>query len=154
MTSTKKPQYTTEKVTRDDGTVVNVCRCAFADMSTMLEIVDRLVEAYVMADGAIGEIISKPEVIADLQSICSLLPLEQKTKTGEVQYLQFEDISENWEQLIYLFFNGSIIKETREVKDISAPRISQLHFLPYERLFRKHMKIKLKLDKENESEEV
>ena len=48
MTTTRKPQYTTEKVVKDDGTVVSVCRCSFADMSTLLEIIERLVEAYVM----------------------------------------------------------------------------------------------------------
>ena len=153
MTTTRKPQYTTEKVVKDDGTVVSVCRCSFADMSTLLEIIERLVEAYVMCDGAIGEIISKPDIQADLKSVCSLLPLEQKTKSGEVQYLDFEDISENWEQIIYLFFNGSINKDTREVTEISSPRISQLHFLPFERILRKHIKTKIEKDKEREESE-
>lgn len=139
MTNTKKPQYKLERVIKDDGTAVNVCRCALADMDTLLEIQDRLAEAYVLADGAIGEIITKPEVQADLKSICSLLPLEQRGK-GEVQYLDFDDISDNWEQLVSLFFNGSIDEETRSIKDISPSKVSQLHFLPYEKMIRTHLK--------------
>jgi len=151
MTSTgksAKPQYKTEKVVRDDGSVVNICRCALADMDTLLEIQDRLTEAYVLCDGAIGEIITRPDVQADLQSICSILPLEQRLK-GEVQYLNFEDIQENWEQLVALFFNGAIDQETRSISEVSPSRISRLHFLPYERMVKEHLKTR---QKQRESE--
>lgn len=149
MTTTKKPQYKLEKVTRDDGSVVNVCRCALADMDTLLDIQNRLAETYVMCDGAIGEVISKPEVQADLRSICSLLPLEQKTK-GDVQYLNFDDISENWEQIVSLFFNGAIDQDNRAITEITPSRISQLHFLPYEKMIREHLKTRKQLREENE----
>lgn len=152
MTTTKKPQYKPEKVVKDDGTVVNICRCSFADTDTLLQIQDRLVEAYVKCDGAIGAIIGNEETQADLRSICSLLPLEQKTKGGEVQYLDFDDISDNWEQLVALFFNGSIDQNTRNVPDLAPSKVSQLHFLPYAQMIKKHIKAQQEKETENNSQ--
>lgn len=148
MTATKKPQYKTEKVVKDDGSVVNICRCALADMDTLLELQDRLVEAYILADGALGEIIAKPEVQADLKSICSLLPLDQKVK-GETVYLDFEDIKDNWEQLVALFFNGAIDETSRKVEAVSPSKVSKLHFLPYQKMLEKHLKSLKETQKED-----
>lgn len=131
-----KPQYKTEEVRKDDGTIVHVCRVSLKDLDTLLEIQDRLIEHYVEVDGAVGKLMADESVRADLTTMCSLLPIAEKTKTGEVQYLNFEEIQEHWEQLIVLFFNAGLNIETRDLDQIIPSKISQLHFFPYMEIFR------------------
>ena len=147
-TISKKVTYQTEKVTRDDGSIVNVSRCALKDMPTLLEVQERLVRAYVECDGAVGAIMAEPSVQADLATICSLLPIEPRPKSGEVTYLCFDDISANWEQLIYLFFNGSIDITNRNVPSISSSRIAALHFLPYDKMIKEILAEKVESEKD------
>jgi hypothetical protein len=130
MTLKGKPQYKTLPVTKDDGTVVNVTRVALKDLETLLELQEKLLTKYVEADGSFGQLMSDSDLIADLTSICSLLPLVEKSK-GETQYLNFEDIQDNWEQLITLFFNSGLDVETREAGNVLPSSVSQLHFFPY-----------------------
>ena len=144
MTTTKlKPSYKTETVKKDDGTIIQIGRVALSDLDTLLEIQDWLVYKYIESDGAIGKFIADPELRSKLQTLCSLLPIIG-SKNVEQEYLNFEDISENWEQLILLFFNGQINMENRQVNDISPSKVSQLHFLPYNEMMLKHLNQKRK----------
>lgn len=143
---TNKPQYKTESVTRDDGTVCQVTRAAMKDVPAFLELQDKLLGRYVEVDGAFAKIMIDPDAIADLTAICSLLPLVEKTKSGETQYLSFEDIQDNWEQLIVLFFNGDLNPEKREAESISPSRIGQLHFFPYLEVLKKYLDEKREKD--------
>jgi hypothetical protein len=155
MSTTKsRPSYKTEKVVYDDGKVVNIMRCAAEDMDKLMDLQDKLVERYVMADGAIGKYFTseyRDDLEADLRAICSIIPLVEKTKSGETQYLDYDLIKENWEQLISLFFNGDINEESRNLTSMSPCKISQLHFLPYMEMWNKYLAI-LKEEKEKEKE--
>ena len=146
MTSQKsnslKPTYKTIKVTKDDNTSVDVGRAAIDDYNLVLEIQDRLLEKYMDADLSFGEVISDPNIRSDLSTLCGVLPIISAKNNPERTYLKFEDICENWEQLILLFFNGSLNLETREVTDITPSLVSNLHFLPYGQMWNKHLTMK------------
>lgn len=135
-----KPQYQTLPVTKDDGTIVHATRVALKDLETLTELQEKVLARYVEEDGGFGTLMADAAVIADLQAICSILPLVEKTKTGETQYLDFEDISDNWEQLIILFFNGGLDVATRVSERVMPSLISSLHFFPYLTMLQKIVK--------------
>jgi len=142
-----KPSYNTLKVTLDNGSVVDIGRAALADMDQLLEIQDRLINKYIELDGAFGSIITDPEIRSDLTIACSLLPIIS-SKNTEQKHLEFSDIEDNWEQLITLFFNSALDHNTREISDVSASKVSQLHFLPYNKIANQALQEKRKLEKE------
>ena len=125
--ATSKPTYETEKVTLDNGTVVEVKRVSMKNLSLFMELQERLLKKYFEHDGALINLIIDPEVISDLTAICNILPIVGKTE----QYLNFEDIQENWEQLVTLFFNSGLDAKTRTVEKIAPGKIGNLHFFPY-----------------------
>ena len=131
MTTTRtklnKPTYKTEKVLLDTGEVIYIKRCALANMETLLEIQERLLNYLVDCDGDIGLLFTREEVLTDLKTICNLLPIV----SSKEEYLNFEDIQENWEQIIQLFFTDGLNEETRVISDITPSKVSKLHFLPY-----------------------
>jgi hypothetical protein len=118
MTKTNKPAYKTLRVKLDDGTEVVVKRCTLENTQVLLELQDELLEDYARCNGAIGEIIAKPEVRTRLQTVCNLLPLVNAKDPAE--FLDFEKIQDNWEQLIVLFFNGSL-NDDRQLVDVTTP---------------------------------
>lgn len=134
-----KPMYKTLKVTKDDGTVVEISRAAIDDYDTVLAIQDRLLEKYMEADLAFGQVISDPDVRSDLSTLCSVLPIVSAKNNPEKSYLNFNDICDNWEQLIKLFFNGSLNEDTRELENLTPSLVSNLHFLPYGQMWNKHL---------------
>lgn len=139
MTALKnKPQYNTLAVKKDDGTTVQVGRVALKDLDTLLNLQEKLIRAYVDVNGAIGQIMADEDITSVLASICSLIPVVEK-KGGEVVYLDYTEISENWEQLIVLFFNGGLNLDTRAADDVLPSQISQLHFFPYMDLINKEI---------------
>jgi hypothetical protein len=142
-----KPSYNTLKVTLDNGSIVDIGRAALADMDLLLEIQERLINKYIEYDGAFGSIITELEVRSDLTTICGLLPIIS-SKNVEQKYLNFNDICENWEQLITLFFNSALDINTREISDVSASKVSQLHFLPFNRIANLALQEKRKKEKE------
>lgn len=150
MTITAKKSKPLE-VVKDDGTVVKVRRCSVNDLELLTTLQDRLLGRYIEEDGAFGTIILDPSVQADLTTVCSLLPLEQKIK-GETEYLKYEDIKDNWEQLILLFFNGSFDYEVGDVTDVSTSLVSKYHFLPYGKMLRNHLAQVEKDQKEKEKD--
>lgn len=137
MTKTTKPMYKTLRVKLDDGSEVVVKRCTLENTQTLLEIQDELLEDYARCNGSIGEIIAKEAVRGRLQTMCNLLPLV--SSKDPVEYLEFEKIQDNWEQLIVLFFNGSLT-EDRQLTDVTTPsKVSELHFFPYVQMLQKHV---------------
>lgn len=137
MTKTNKPTYKTLRVKQDDGSEVVVKRCTLEHTQTLLELQDELLEDYARCNGAIGEIIAKPEVRTRLQTVCNLLPIVNAKEPTE--YLDFEKIQDNWEQLIVLFFNGSL-NDDRQLVDVTTPsKVSELHFFPYVQMLQKHV---------------
>jgi hypothetical protein len=74
-----KPTYKTEKVILDNGTSVEIKRVAMKDLSTFMEIQERLLKKYFEADGALIDLMTDSDSIADLATICSLLPIVGKT---------------------------------------------------------------------------
>lgn len=135
MTSkTTKPQYKTIKVILDNGTAVNIGRASLENIDTLLDVQDRLLEKYILEDGALGKLLLDTDFIADLKLICSLLPV-----IGTSNSLNFEDIQENWEQLVTLFLNGGFNPETRRMDAISESEVAKLHFLPYGKMLNTHL---------------
>lgn len=144
-TKYKKPQYKTEKVILDSGEKVDICRTALANLELLLEIQDRLLAAYVECDGSMYKLMTNPEIISDLTTICSLLPIVGKSET-----LSFEAIQDNWEQLVVLFFNSGYDIDSRQTNTVLPSKVSQLHFLPYMEMLQKHLD-NVKESKSNDS---
>lgn len=137
MTRSMKPSYKTIKVKYDDGTEVQVKRCSLEDTATLLELQDSLLEAYVKCNGAVGELLYRTDIRDSLTTMCNMLPIVSTKESNE--FLDFSRIEENWEQLVLLFFNGSL-DEDRELRDASVPgHVSQLHFFGYVRMIQKHV---------------
>lgn len=144
----KKPAYKTVRVTLDNGSSVNIKRCSLENTDTLLELQDELLEYYVKCNGYIGEIITDSVVREKLSAMCNILPIVSTSK--DETYLDFEDIQDNWEQLVTLFFNGSL-NEDRELENVTTPsKVSQLHFFPYVSLMQKHVEEKEKEDQKNQ----
>jgi len=129
---TKKPTYKTEKVLKDDGTLIYIKRCSLDNMELLMETQERLIGHLLESDGEVGMLFTKPEVIVDLKAICSILPVV----SNKEEYLDYEDIQENWEQLIKLFFTDGLDEDSRIMKEVSPSRVSNLHFLPYMKTLR------------------
>ena len=140
---TQKPIYKTLTVAKDDGTYVEVSRASMEDYNTVKAIQDRLLQKYIEADLAFGELIADAKVRGDLVTLCSLLPIVPARGATETAYLDFNDICDNWEQLIRLFFNNEFDEESREVTGIAPSLVSNLHFLPYKKMWNEH---RLKLE--------
>jgi hypothetical protein len=143
MKSTK-PIYKTLKVQLDDGSSVQIKRCSLENTDTLLQLQDELLEYYVQCSGFIGEIITKDPVREKLTAMCNILPVV--TTGGKEEFLKFEEISDNWEQLITLFFNGSL-NDDRELENVTtSSKVSALHFFPYLQMLQKHVAEKEKED--------
>lgn len=145
----RKPSYKTESVILDNGITVQISRVALADLDTLLELQEQLIKAYVDVDGAIGKIIGDTVIQSTLKTICNLIPIVNP-KASDPEYLEFDTLSENWEQLVILFFNGGFDINTRTLKSIEPSKISSLHFLPYAELTNKYVEEK-KLQEKKES---
>lgn len=140
MTTTvkmKKPQYNTLAVTKDDGSVVQVKRTTLDNLQTLIELQDKLIEAFITYEASMGEILLDEEARSSLEAICGLLPVVGKDN----EYLEFKDIQENWEQLIVLFFHGGYDTERRELGTVKPSKVSDLHFLRYGEMLVKHLQI-------------
>jgi hypothetical protein len=142
----KKPSISTIDVTLDSGKVVKIGRCALAKMDTLLEAQSSLIEAYIECDGAVGAILMDSDVIATLTLMCSVLPIHDTD-----EFLKYEDICQNWEQLVLLFFNGGLNPTTREVSSeniLNPSWVASLHFLPYVSEIKKFARAKRKKEEE------
>lgn len=149
MTTSKKyqkPQYKTESIKLDNGSTVQIQRTPLANLDLLLDLQDKLLEQYIACDGNIGMLFKDEQVVNDLTIACNLLPIVGKDET-----LQFEDICENWEQIILLFFNGGLNPDTRRTDNIMPSRVSQLHFLPFGEMLMKHVKAIQEQKKESEN---
>jgi hypothetical protein len=142
--NSKKPQYKLLPVKLDNGTTVNIGRATAENTALLLTLQDKLLGQYVDSDGALGVLFNDAEFVSDLESACSLLPIVGK----EEAFLNFEDISDNWEQLVVLFFNGQFNQETRTHVTIAQSEVSRLHFLPYGEMLTKHLAAKEAKDAE------
>lgn len=139
-----KPSYKTQKVALDNGSSVQIKRCSLTNTDTLLQLQDELLEAYVECSGFIGEIIAKEPIREKLAAMCNILPIV--SSTAKEEFLKFEDICDNWEQLVVLFFNGSL-NDDRELENVTtASKVSQLHFFPYLTILQKHVAEKEKQD--------
>lgn len=151
MASNNKPSYNTVTVIKDDGTRVNVKRVALKDLETLQDCLDRLLTKFIEYEGGFGSIISDPEVENDLKTACSLLPIVGRSGDQQ-EYLNYEDIKENWEQLILLFFSKGLDVNTRELKSLDAGLISELHFFAHPKMLQKALQTKAAKQKEEESD--
>ncbi len=139
--TTKKPNYKPLRVSFDSGKVVQIGRCALSNLDTLLECQDGLLRKYIEADGALAVLMTDNEFISKLELACSVLPIVG----SEDKCLDFEDIKENWEQIVTLFFNSSFDKNTRQMNTISQSEVSSLHFLPFAAQLEKHLEQRRKL---------
>jgi hypothetical protein len=105
-----KPSYQTLEIKLDnESKPVRIKRVPQSDLKQLIALQDELLGLYVRADGALAELLVDESVIELIKQYLGLLPIEgQKTESGEQKYLNYDDISENWEQLTRLVFNGSL----------------------------------------------
>ena len=129
-----KPSYQTLEIKLDnESKPVRIKRVPQSDLKQLIALQDELLGLYVRADGALAELLVDESVIELIKQYLGLLPIEgQKTESGEQKYLNYDDISENWEQLTRLVFNGSLDEKTRNIEGVTPSLVSNLHFLPYE----------------------
>jgi hypothetical protein len=145
-----KPSYQTLEVLLDDGKKVRIKRVPQSDLKQLITLQDELLGLYIKADGALAELLVDESVVEVIKQYVGLLPIEgQKTESGEQKYLNYDDISENWEQLTRLVFNGSLDEKTRNIEGVTPSLVSNLHFLPYETQRELHLH-KRRLDKTQE----
>jgi hypothetical protein len=144
-----KPSYQTLEVKLDnEAKPVRVKRVPQNDLKKLIELQDELLGLYIKADGALAELLVDESVVELIKQYIGLLPIEG-TKSEEQKYLSYDDISENWEQLTRLVFNGSLDEKTRNIEGVTPSLVSNLHFLPYETQRELHLH-KRRLDKTQE----
>ncbi|UQS94907.1 hypothetical protein Pam2_27 [Pseudanabaena phage Pam2] len=111
---------------------MRVKRVPQSDLKQLIALQDELLGLYIKADGALAELLVDESVIELIKQYVGLLPIEGQKVEGEQKYLNYDDISENWEQLTRLVFNGSLDEKTRNIEGVTPSLVSNLHFLPYE----------------------
>ena len=132
-TTSNKPSYQTLPVTLDDGKTVRLKRTTQANLKELISLQEELLGAYIRVDGALAELLVDDTIVGLVKQYLGLLPIEgQKTADGEQKFLDYEDVSENWEQLTKLVFNGSLDEKTRTIEGVAPSLVSNLHFLPFE----------------------
>lgn len=130
--TSNKPSYQTLEVKLDnESKPVRIKRVPQSDLKQLIRLQDELLGLYVRADGALAELLVDESVVEIIKQYIGLLPIEGQ-KGEEQKYLNYDDISENWEQLTKLVFNGSLDEKTRSIEGVTPSLVSNLHFLPYE----------------------
>lgn len=128
-----KPSYQTLEIKLDnESKPVRIKRVPQSDLKQLIALQDELLGLYIKADGALAELLVDESVIELIKQYIGLLPIEGQKVEGEQKYLSYDDISENWEQLTRLVFNGSLDEKTRNIEGVTPSLVSNLHFLPYE----------------------
>jgi hypothetical protein len=154
--TSNKPSYQTLEVILDSGEKVRVRRTPQSNLKRLIELQGELVGKYLEVNGAISELFVQDDIVALIKEYLGLLPIQGKDET----YLDYEDLKENWEQLVRLVFNGSIDEKTRKVEGTTEPEVSKLHFLPFELQLQNHYhqwrlnQGKLLLEREKEIESL
>lgn len=126
--TSNKPSYQTLEVVLDNGNKIRVRRTPQVNLKRLIELQGELVGKYLEVNGAISELLIQEDTVELIKEYLGLLPIQGK----DDEYLNYEDIKENWEQLVKLVFNGSINEKTREIDNTTEPEVSKLHFLPFQ----------------------
>ena len=126
--TSNKPSYQTLEVVLDNGNKIRVRRTPQVNLKRLIELQGELVGKYLEVNGAISELLIQEDTVELIKEYLGLLPIQGK----DDEYLDYEDIKENWEQLVKLVFNGSINEKTREIDSTTEPEVSKLHFLPFQ----------------------
>ena len=126
--TSNKPSYQTLEVVLDNGNKTRVRRTPQVNLKRLIELQGELVGKYLEVNGAISELLIQEDTVELIKEYLGLLPIQGK----DDEYLDYEDIKENWEQLVKLVFNGSINEKTREIDSTTEPEVSKLHFLPFQ----------------------
>lgn len=136
-----KPFYQTLEVKLDNQTKpVRVRRVPQEDVKKLISLQDELLKIYIEADGSLASILVDEYSVDLIKQFIGLLPIEgEKTESGEQKFLNYDDISENWEQLVRLVFNGSLDEKTRNIDGVTPSLVSNLHFLPFETQRENHL---------------
>lgn len=147
MTTSKnsKPAYNTLPIKTNSGTVIQIKRTSTANLSRLMVLQEELLGEYVKNDGALGAILSDDLTVEKIREFLSLLPIVGK----EDEYLDYDSICDNWEQLFKLVFNSAYDEETRESVDVKPSLISNLHFLPYPKMINPLIQAKALEEEEN-----
>lgn len=154
--TSNKPSYQTLEVVLDSGEKVRVRRTPQSNLKRLIELQGELVGKYLEVNGAISELFIQDDIVALIKEYLGLLPIQGKDEA----FLDYEDLKENWEQLVRLVFNGSIDEKTRKVEGTTEPEVSKLHFLPFELQLQTHYhqwrlnQGKLLLEREKEIENL
>ena len=126
--TSNKPSYQTLEVVLDNGNKIRVRRTPQVNLKRLIELQGELVGKYLEVNGAISELLIQEDTVELIKEYLGILPIQGK----DDEYLNYEDIKENWEQLVKLVFNGSINEKTREIDSTTEPEVSKLHFLPFQ----------------------
>ena len=127
-----KPFYQTLEVKLDnESKPVRIRRVPQNDLKKLISLQDELLGLYIRADGALAELLVDESAVELIKQYIGMLPIEGQ-KSEEQKYLSYDDISENWEQLTRLVFNGSLDEKTRVIEGVTPSLVSNLHFLPFE----------------------
>jgi hypothetical protein len=127
-----KPFYQTLEVKLDnESKPVRIRRVPQDDLKKLISLQDALLGLYIRADGALAELLVDESAVELIKQYIGMLPIEGQ-KSEEQKYLSYDDISENWEQLTRLVFNGSLDEKTRVIEGVTPSLVSNLHFLPFE----------------------
>ena len=127
-----KPSYQTLEVKLDnESKPVRIKRVPQSDLKQLITLQEELTGLYIRVDGALAELLVDDAALGLIKQYIGLLPIEG-SKADDQKYLDYADISENWEQLTRLVFNGSLDEKTRNIEGVAPSLVSNLHFLPFE----------------------
>ena len=102
-------KYNDVKVYYSDSTEVICKPVSNENIDVFRNCIQTIVTSFYRNDGAIRDCLSDEEVANAFESACSVIPVKNvKSKSDEVQYLEWEKIKDNYEQLIVLFCNSSL----------------------------------------------
>ncbi|PLS68535.1 MAG: hypothetical protein CV045_07420 [Cyanobacteria bacterium M5B4] len=109
----------------------HINRVSNENFQSFAELLEKITIQYYKYDGAIGEMLQVPEIVEDFENLCSIIPVKkvQGGKIGkEEEFLDWEMIRDNWEQLVILFCNSGLT-EDRDATPIAPPLLAKLNFL-------------------------
>lgn len=149
----EKPVYDDVQVQLNNGRTVTIGRCSLENYSRVSELQDMLLGKFFDCDAQIGILLSDNDTRALLDELCSYLPIKgNKGTNNDTLFLSLEDIDEDWEQLIVLFFHGNLLPD-RTFGTPLPSKISALHFLAYQTMMTNHVKrIKKQLTEKEEED--
>lgn len=118
-------------VVYDDKSERIVKRFSDENIDAFKDCTEKIITEFYANDFALRDILQDPEVELAFEQLCSIIPVVRKgfkSSAGEVEYLDWEKIKHDYEQLIVLFCNASL-KADRTFTGYDPGLVIKLNFI-------------------------